>query len=305
MTSTNAEFPAVEIDCLAAVSGMFRLEVKDIIVRRGARVAIVGKNGSGKTSLIEALLGIRQVTTGRARILGIAIQQWHRQAVLRRRLGVQLQQGLYPTRLTPGELVELHRVAFCNADIEVYEALQIGTLQQIAYRDLSHGQRQRLNLYMAMGHRPELLVLDEPTAALDQRFVGAVLDQLRRHASKTVLMICHTPDELALADEVIWLDGGTVHWHRDIACAISEAVGAYVGRLVLSTQERREWWASKLSQEKSVRFVDRVGQRELHVMGEAEVRRILDAVAGQSECEECEVANTGVSELLRWCARGR
>ena len=135
----------------------FTLRLGGLALGRGRRAIVVGPNGAGKTTLLEALLGLRKAVRLDGRILGRPLAAWPHDGRLRRRVGVQLQQGIYPGELTTVELEALHRAMFGRADAKVGAALGLGELGRRAYRDLSHGQRQRLNLYMALAHRLSLI----------------------------------------------------------------------------------------------------------------------------------------------------
>ena len=78
------------------------------------------------------------------------------------------------------------------------------------------GQRQRIDLYVALAHRPELAVLDEPFTGLDRRYAGVVIDLLRDRARGTsVAMICHAEEELAVVDDLVWVRDGGVRYQGD------------------------------------------------------------------------------------------
>ncbi len=216
---------AIEVKHLEVKAGTFALRVHNLTIPLGSRVAVIGANGSGKTTLVESVLGVRRAEKIEGSLLGIEINAWHRNVQHHRKLGVQFQRGLYPSHLTPRELISLHRSAFGSADPQVAESLQILEIGNVPFRGLSPGQRQRLMLYMALGHKPPLLVIDEPLSALDRMFTNIVVELL--HAYKgTLVMVCHTATELDLADRILWIERGEIKRHLSLESAIAEARSA-------------------------------------------------------------------------------
>ena len=175
--------------------------------------AVVGPNGAGKTTTLETCEGYRRPQSGTVRVLGLdpiadAVQ-------LRPRVGVMLQSG----GAWPGvRAVEaLQHAASLHAhplDVDVLvERLGLGACGSTPYRRLSGGQQQRLGLAMAVIGRPQLVVLDEPTAGLDPQGRRSVWDLIAemRAAGVTVVLSTHYLDEAEqLADRVIVIDHGQV-----------------------------------------------------------------------------------------------
>src|SRR5690349_8721984 len=136
----------------------------DLSAARGAVTAVLGPNGAGKTTTIECCEGLRRPDAGRVRVLGLDPDRDG--ALLRPRVGVLLQDGGLPTGARAAEVLE--HVAALHADpvepARLAAELGLEGVLRTTVRRLSGGQRQRLALALAVVGRPEVVLLDEPTA---------------------------------------------------------------------------------------------------------------------------------------------
>ncbi len=183
----------------------------DLEVERGEVLALLGPNGAGKTTTLACIEGHRAADDGHVRVLGL--DPVADGPALRRRVGVLPQGfGLYP-HVRVGEAVRTF--AAFHADPEdpdaLLAALDLERLARARVRTLSGGERQRLGLALALVGRPELLLLDEPTAGLDPVARRRTWELLRARtaAGATVLVTTHLLDEAAdVADRVAVIDRG-------------------------------------------------------------------------------------------------
>ncbi|MCC7106462.1 MAG: ABC transporter ATP-binding protein [Chloroflexi bacterium] len=180
-------------------------------VEAGEVFALLGPNGAGKTTTIEVLEGYRHADGGTARVLGLDPRRESDR--LKRRIGLMLQQGgIYPTT-RPLEVLRLYG-AFFEHPLDPRELLERFGLEVVAntpYRRLSGGQKQRLSLALALVGRPELVFLDEPTAAMDPQARAATWGAIRalKEEGVTVLLTTHFMDEAErLSDRVAIIDHG-------------------------------------------------------------------------------------------------
>ncbi len=179
--------------------------------RQGEVVALLGPNGAGKTTAISIMLGLRAPTTGQARLLGLD----PRDLRARSRSGVMLQESGVPMTLTVRELIDLFR-GYYPAPLPAARAIEMAGLQEKANARagaLSGGQRQRLYFALAVCGDPEVLFLDEPTAALDVEARREFWAQVRAFVQegKTIVLTTHYLEEAdALADRVVVIDHGRV-----------------------------------------------------------------------------------------------
>ncbi|MGX6606136.1 ABC transporter ATP-binding protein [Micromonosporaceae bacterium Da 78-11] len=168
-------------------------------VRRGEIVALAGHNGAGKTTLLEVLVGLRRPAVGTVRVLG---RDPHRE---RRRLahavGVVFQESGCMPDLTVGETMRMwHRLRRPSiSDHGLLSRLELEHRAGVRVRQLSGGERRRLDLAVALIGEPDLLVLDEPTTGLDPDSRALVWDLLvdRRRSGTAVLLSTHLIDEAA------------------------------------------------------------------------------------------------------------
>jgi Cu-processing system ATP-binding protein len=212
---------AVEISGLRKRFG--RLEVLrgvDCAVLPARVTALVGPNGAGKTTLIKTLLGLIRADAGRAVVLGHVINGG---SGYRARIGYMPQAAHFPENLRGREVLRMLRElrgAGGGEDLELLESFALGPELDQPVRTLSGGTRQKLNAALAFLFRPDLLVLDEPTAGLDPVASGVLKDKLRRaeSAGVTILVASHVMSELEeLARDVVFLLDGTARFQGPIA----------------------------------------------------------------------------------------
>ena len=188
----------------------------DLDVERRRIVLLRGPNGAGKTTLLRTLAGLVPVSEGTAVVLGVDLVR-DRTAV-RHRVGLHAHAtGLYDD-LTVADNVRFWaraaRADQADADVAMARLGLDGRLRHVTVGRLSTGQRRRTSLACLIARRPELWLMDEPHAGLDQDGRD-VVDDLVRDASAagaTVILSSHELDRsLDLADEVVTISGGIAH----------------------------------------------------------------------------------------------
>ncbi|MFE1801563.1 ABC transporter ATP-binding protein [Streptomyces sp. NPDC059517] len=183
----------------------------DLEIARGETVALLGRNGAGKSTAISLLLGLDEPDEGTVRLFGAAPEH----AVRAGRVGAMLQDGRPVPRVTVGELVGFVARTY-PAPMPVAEALALAGIAELAGRRvdrLSGGQTQRVRFAVALVGNPALIVLDEPTAALDVEARYAFWDSMRSYArhGHTVLFSTHYLEEAdANADRIVVVDHGRI-----------------------------------------------------------------------------------------------
>jgi ABC-2 type transport system ATP-binding protein len=212
---TNEREHVIEVTDLRRVYGGGFEAVRGITfsVRRGEVFALLGTNGAGKTSTVELLEGLARPTGGRVRVLGH--DPYTDRAAVRPRTGVMLQEGGFPSELTVAETARLW--AGCTSGARPgREALALVGLERragVRVKQLSGGERRRLDLALALLGEPEVLFLDEPTTGLDVQGRRATWDLVRtlRDAGTTVLLTTHYLEEAEdLADRLAILHDGRI-----------------------------------------------------------------------------------------------
>lgn len=213
-TSRSGTEPVVHLRGAVALLGRFpALAGVDLDVDRRRVVLLRGANGAGKTTLLRALAGLVPITAGDARVLGADLRADRRS--VRRRVGLLAHgSGLYDDLTVADNIGFWTRAA--GADQVDAEAAMArlgldGRLRDVRVGRLSTGQRRRTSLACLVARRPELWLLDEPHAGLDQQGRD-IVDGLVRDAANagaTVVLSSHELDRsIELADEIITLGGG-------------------------------------------------------------------------------------------------
>ena len=212
---TNEHEHVIEVTDLRRVYGGGFEAVRGITfsVRRGEVFALLGTNGAGKTSTVEVLEGLAVPSGGRVRVLGH--DPHTERAAVRPRTGVMLQAGGFPSELTVAETARMW--AGCTSGARpVPEALALVGLERraaVRVKQLSGGERRRLDLALALLGEPEVLFLDEPTTGLDaegRRDTWELVRELR-DGGTTVLLTTHYLEEAeGLADRLAIMSEGRI-----------------------------------------------------------------------------------------------
>ena len=210
--------PPVEVRALrkvyrdiAAVDGI------TFTLRSGSITALLGGNGAGKTTTISMLMGLVVPTAGEARVFGCDMAR-ERHKVLHR-MNFESPYVDVPMRLTVRQNLEVYARLYGVRDFRAAIAataaeLRLAELLDRPYGKLSAGQKTRVSLAKALLNRPELLLLDEPTASLDPDtadWVRTRLESYRRERAATLVLASHNMAEVErMADRVIMLENGRV-----------------------------------------------------------------------------------------------
>jgi ABC-2 type transport system ATP-binding protein len=182
-------------------------------VRRGELFALLGTNGAGKTSLLEVVEGLACASSGTVRVLGCDPHSERR--AVRPRVGIVLQDSGFPPELTVMEMARMW-AGTLTAPRPVGEALELvdlGHRARVGVRQLSGGERRRLDLALAVLGRPEVLFLDEPTSGLDpaaRQGVWRLLRDLLDGGATMLLSTHHMEEAESLADRLAIMHRGRV-----------------------------------------------------------------------------------------------
>ncbi len=207
--------PVIQIESLSRRFGQ-KSALDDVTLRlpRGKVYGLVGANGAGKTTIIRHVLGLLRAERGSVRVFGM--DPVAEPVAVLSRIGYLSEENDLPAWMRVGELIRYTRAFFPAWDDAYAEELRRAfSLDPAArIRDLSKGQKARTGLVAALAHRPELLVLDEPSSGLDpivrRDILGAVL-RTTALEGRTVLFSSHLLDEVeAVADHVIMISDGRI-----------------------------------------------------------------------------------------------
>lgn len=208
--------PAVEVSGLSVRYGEFTaVDAIDLTARGGEVLALLGRNGAGKTSTVETMEGYRRRSSGEVRVLGLDPGKAREARALASRIGVMLQRGgVYPG-IGPGEAVSLFASYYDDPEppVPLLERLGLAGVSGTPWRRLSGGEQQRLSLALALVGRPRVAFLDEPTAGVDPQGRLAIRTEIRRLRDEGVCVLL-TTHELAeaerLADRIVVIEHGRV-----------------------------------------------------------------------------------------------
>ena len=192
----------------------------DLTVESGEFVAFLGPNGAGKTTTLKLLSGVIHPTAGTARVMGHI--PWHRENAYRRRFALVMgQKNQLWWDLPAQESFRLHQqiyriepATFDRQRDELVDLLSVGQLLGQPVRELSLGERMKMELIAALLHSPEVLFLDEPTIGLDviaQHNIQAFLRHYQQERKLTILLTSHyMKDVAALCRRVVIIAHGQI-----------------------------------------------------------------------------------------------
>lgn len=209
----------IDIEHLTKSFGDIRA-VRDLTfhVRKGELFAFLGVNGAGKSTTISILSGQLEKDGGTVTVAGENID--HSISHITRKLGVVFQNSVLDQPLSVKDNLQ-SRAALYGITGEEFEKRLAELAKLLDFEDLlgrtvgklSGGQRRRIDIARALLHRPEILILDEPTTGLDpqtRRLLWQVIDSLRKSENMTVFLTTHYMEEAADADYIVILDAGQI-----------------------------------------------------------------------------------------------
>jgi ABC-type multidrug transport system fused ATPase/permease subunit len=218
MEDVHFTYPGADTEAVRGVS---------LHLRPGDRLALVGHNGSGKTTIVKLMTGLYQPSSGVISLDGLPLAQWDPEA-LRRRIGV-IFQDFVRYQFTVGDNIGVGDVRHMDDEerreqaaeqgmaLPFIEEMPDGMQTQLGRwfkkgRELSIGQWQKVALSRAFMRRDaQLLIFDEPTAAMDAEAESEVFDRVQElAANQMALLISHRFSTVRMADRIVVLDGGKV-----------------------------------------------------------------------------------------------
>ena len=220
---------------LASIRGLFHRQYRyvhavrgiDLTVEQGEFVAFLGPNGAGKTTTLKLLSGVITPTSGSARVLGFV--PWRRENAYRRRFALVMgQKNQLWWDLPAQESFRLHQeiyriepAQFNQVRDELVDLLKVRPLLKQPVRELSLGERMKMELIAALLHSPEVLFLDEPTIGLDVIAQYNIQNFLRHYQSLrqiTILLTSHyMKDVAALCRRVVIIAGGRIMYDGSLS----------------------------------------------------------------------------------------
>lgn len=202
-----------------AFNGKSVLDNVSFEVEPGDVVGVLGKNGAGKTTLLELVLGFTPATGGHVEVFGR--ESYRLPGAVKARIGFVPQQDELINQLTAADQLRVIRSFYSNWDDGLIDRLiqTWGIDRGERVKSMSVGQRQKLSILLALGHRPDLLILDEPVASLDPLARRHFLEQIVEVSSdgkRAVVFSSHIVSDIERLANKIWiLKDNRLYWRGD------------------------------------------------------------------------------------------
>ncbi|MDN3670689.1 ABC transporter ATP-binding protein [Echinicola jeungdonensis] len=211
----------------------------------GHGVALVGPNGSGKTTMIKILLGLVTSTSGEITLYGKPIEK---QSEYRKDIGYMPQINRFPDNMKVGQLFGMLKnmrkdVSKEQYDLDLFKAFEIGKLKDKKLNHLSGGMKQKVSAALAFLFNPQVLVLDEPTAGLDPVSNELFKQKLKSsiNQGKLVLITSHILSDLdEITTHVVYLMDGKVRFSKSLEQMKEETSEHRLNRMIAQILNREE-----------------------------------------------------------------
>lgn len=246
----------IEIRGLRKNYPTFALDSINLAVPEGSIVGLVGSNGAGKTTIIRCLLGLCALEEGTIELLGQPVDESEAFAQVKERIGVVFDTCPFPIDYRVRDVGTLGKASYRNWDSSLFAELcaSFNLNSKTNVKDLSRGMGMKLQLAFALAHRPDLLVLDEPTAGLDPIARIEALDLIRTFMDsegKGALISTHITSDLEkTADHILCIDDGSLIFSQSL-----ETICDMCGIAKLRHAEAELLSASDLFDPSSLRFM--------------------------------------------------
>ncbi len=295
---------------MGSLRGLFRREYRDVEavkgidlrVEQGEFVAFLGPNGAGKTTTLKLLSGVINPTRGSALVMGHV--PWKRENAYRRRFALVMgQKNQLWWDLPAQESFRLHQqiyriepAGFQRTLDELSDLLDIRRLLRQPVRELSLGERMKMELAAALLHSPEVLFLDEPTIGLDvvaQRNIQQFLKHYQRERRITILLTSHyMKDIAALCQRVVIIAGGRIVYDG----ALADIVGQFSGHKLVALQLSGDDSGEGLEQFGTV--MERTPPRVRLRIERHQVAKALAAILARHAVEDVAVEDPPLEEVI-------
>jgi len=295
---------------LASLKGLFHRRYREVqavrsinlTVEEGEFVAFLGPNGAGKTTTLKLLSGVINPTRGTARVMGHV--PWKRENAYRRRFALVMgQKNQLWWDLPAQESFRLHQqiyridpTEFDRARDELTDLLEVRQLLRQPVRELSLGERMKMELTAALLHSPEVLFLDEPTIGLDvvaQHNIQQFLKHYQEQRHTTILLTSHyMKDVAALCRRVVIIAQGRIEYDGSLSGIIDSFSGHKIVTLLFA-------------EDQSLDDLERFGQvleiqppRAKLRIERSEVPRILAAILSQHSIADVAVEDPPLEAVI-------
>ena len=207
---------AIQIQNLSKVYEDFSLKNITLNIPKGSILGLVGANGAGKSTMIQALLGLIRSEYDAIKILGKDLQTQEKE--IKEDIAVVYDVSHYNLQYTPKFIGAMLQKVYQNWDMERYHGYlkRFGLPEDKRLKTFSKGMKMKLEFAIAFSHAPKILILDEATSGLDPVFRDEILDLIREFTEEeehTVLMSSHITSDLdKVADYIALIHDGTLQF---------------------------------------------------------------------------------------------
>jgi ABC-2 type transport system ATP-binding protein len=294
----------------ASLRGLFRRQYRevravrgiDLKVEQGEFVAFLGPNGAGKTTTLKLLSGVIYPSSGTARVMGYV--PWKRENAFRRRFALVMgQKNQLWWDLPAQESFRLHQQIyridsqqFERTRDELTDLLGVGQLLQQPVRELSLGERMKMELIAALLHSPDVLFLDEPTIGLDvvaQHNIQQFLKRYQQERKITILLTSHyMKDVAALCHRAVIISQGQIQYDG----SLSGIIDTFSGHKIVTLQFGDNQPLDNLSQYGEVVSVQ--PRRAKLRIDRGQVTKSLAAILSRYSVDDVAVEDPPLEEVI-------
>lgn len=210
----------ISIENLTKSFGKFKaLDNVSLDFERGNTISLIGPNGSGKTTLIKSILGLVIPEKG---VIKINDNEVKTNCAYRSQIGYMPQIGRYPENMTIGQVISMLKEIRkdCKShDEELINGFGIPAIQNKTMRSLSGGTRQKVSACLAFLFKPDIFILDEPTAGLDPVSSELLKDKIMKERAngKLILITSHVLSDLDdITSHIVYLQDGKLMFYKEV-----------------------------------------------------------------------------------------
>lgn len=199
--------------------GDYKLDIS-LEIPAGRVTGLVGKNGAGKSTTIKMILGLVAPDAGEVKVFGQDARKLSLEN--KERMGIALAEAGFSKFFAPDDILLIMKKMYKDFDADLFtrKCKELDIPMKKKTKEFSTGMRAKLRVLLAMCHKADLLILDEPTAGLDVEARAEILDMLRRYMAeneeRSILITSHISSDLeGLCDDIYLIDDGKVLIHEE------------------------------------------------------------------------------------------